>query len=57
MIAIVSDEPLGLDWLSSAREAAPARVLQPEDFDQLLERLRQLGDGRWTALATYFEVV
>ena len=57
MIAIISDEPLELDWLSSDPKEEPARVLKQEDFDALRARLRQIGDGRWTAMATYFEVV
>jgi hypothetical protein len=55
LLAIISDEALGLNWLT-ADASIPARAMQPEDFDELITRLRQLGDGRWTALATYFEV-
>jgi serine/threonine protein kinase len=55
LLAIVSDEPLELDWLSNDAEA-PARVLSSNDIDSLFARLQQLGEGRWTALSSYFEV-
>ncbi|MEW6211216.1 MAG: protein kinase [Acidobacteriota bacterium] len=56
LLAIVSDEPLGLDWLPSDSRI-PARVLNEADVDMLLARLRGLEGDRWTALSTYFDVV
>jgi hypothetical protein len=32
-------------------------VMKQEDFEALAKRLGELGEGRWTALATYFEVI
>jgi hypothetical protein len=56
LLAILSDEPLGLDWMPRDPRT-PARVLTPADIGELLVRLRKLGADRWTALATYFEVI
>ena len=56
LLAIVSDEPLDLDWLSRDSQQ-PARVLNQEDIGVLLNRLRALSAGRGQALATHFEVV
>lgn len=56
LLAIISDEPLGFDWLSKDKET-PARVLTADDIESLFARLRHLGEGRWTALSSYFEVV
>jgi serine/threonine protein kinase len=56
LLAIVSDEPLGLDW-SPSNPRMPARVLSQDDIGMLLARLRSLNVDRWTALSTYFEVV
>jgi hypothetical protein len=55
LLAIVTDEPLGLDWLPDDPKI-PARVLSPQDVDLLLERLRVLEGDCWTALSTYFDV-
>jgi len=56
LLAIVSDEPLGLDW--SPRDLKePARVLNQDDINQLLARLRSLAGDHWMALSTYFDVV
>jgi TIR domain/Domain of unknown function (DUF4384) len=55
LLAIVTDEPLDLDW-TSRDVKCPARVLTEKDVADLLARLRVLGEDRWTALATYFEV-
>jgi hypothetical protein len=57
LLAIVSDEPLGLDWMTSDRVKEPARVLRSADVDVLLARLRSMGPGKWTALSTYFDVI
>jgi TIR domain/Domain of unknown function (DUF4384) len=56
LLAILTDEPLDLGW-TSRDPKHPARVLTSEDVKDLLTRLRELGEDRWTALATYFEVV
>ncbi len=56
LLAIVTDEPLGLDWLPPDPQV-PARVLSSGDVDSLLEKLEGLDSASWTALATYFDVV
>jgi serine/threonine protein kinase len=56
LLAIISDEPLGLDWLSNDTET-PARVLSGDDIESLFRRLQVLDGGCWTALASYLEVV
>jgi hypothetical protein len=56
LLAILTEEPLGLDWMSSDPKT-PARVLTPEDVATLLDRLERLECDRWTALATYFDVL
>ena len=56
LLAIITDEPLGFDWLSKDSET-PARVLSSEDIEALIARIQQLGEGRWTALSSYFEVI
>lgn len=56
LLAIVSEEPLGLDWLPGDPRV-PARVLKQADVDVLLNRLRGLRGDRWVALSTYFDVV
>lgn len=56
LLALVTEEPLGLDWMPTDPKA-PARVLDRADIDALLARLRDLDANRWTALSTYFDVV
>jgi len=56
LLAIITDQPLGLDWMPGDPKV-PARVLAPPDVEALLTRLRALEGDRWTALATYFDVV
>jgi hypothetical protein len=56
LLAIISDEPMGLDWMSKDADT-PARELSSDDLESLFARLQALGEGRWTALASYFEVV
>ncbi len=56
LLAVISDEPLGLDWLPKDADT-PARELSSDDIELLFARLQALGEGRWTALASYFEVV
>ena len=55
IMAIIIDEPLGLEWLPTEANT-PARVLTPADIDMLLTLLRNLEPNTWTALCTYFEV-
>ncbi len=55
LLAIITDELLGLDWLPVGSK--PARELQPTDINTLLARLRGLEGDRWTALCTYFDVI
>lgn len=56
LLAIVSDEPLGLDWLPRDPQE-PARVLSEDDTNALLARLRGLDRSHWQAFSTYFDVV
>src|SRR5262249_2816100 len=56
LLAIVSEEPLGLDWLPRDSQT-PARLLNEAGIRAMLVRLRDLGQDRWVALATYFDVV
>jgi hypothetical protein len=56
LLAIVTGEPLGLDWLPTEPKV-PARVLIQADVDTLLARLRGLAGDRWAALSTYFDVI
>ena len=46
----------GLDWMP-ANPKVPARVLTSADVEALLARLRDIEADRWTALATYFDVL
>lgn len=59
VLAIISDEPLGLDWLPPAAQQrqTPARVLTEADIEDVRRRLQSLEADRWVALATYFEVI
>ena len=56
LLAIISDEPLGLDWLPKDADT-PARELSSDDIESLFARLQQLGEGRWTELSSYFDVI
>jgi hypothetical protein len=56
LLAIVTDEPLQLDWMPDDPKA-PARVLEEDDIHELLEQLRNLPATSWTALASYFDVI
>lgn len=56
VLAVISDEPLRLDWLPSDTET-PARVLNSDDIESLFARLKQRGEGSWMALSTYFDVL
>lgn len=55
ILAIVSDEPLGFDWMP-ADPTAPARILDDSSIARLLSRLRDVEGDRWAALGTYFDV-
>ncbi|MBI3649591.1 MAG: hypothetical protein HY231_00915 [Acidobacteria bacterium] len=56
LLTINSNEPLGLDGLPKDAET-PAGALSENELESLFARLQQLGEGRWSALSTYFEVV
>jgi hypothetical protein len=56
LLALLTDEPLGLDWMPNDPKV-PARVLSQADIDTLLARLREIEGDRWTALSTYFDVI
>jgi hypothetical protein len=56
LLAVVTDEPLGFEW-TPEDPGVPARRLSPEDVDALLQKLKGLPPGSWTALSTYFDVV
>jgi hypothetical protein len=55
LLAIITDEPLGLDWMP-VDPKNPARVLSWNDINTLLDRLRGLEANRWMALSTYFDI-
>lgn len=57
LLAIITDEALGLDWMPRDPVNEPARILSLADIDGLLARLRGLPGDRWTAMSTYFDVV
>jgi hypothetical protein len=56
LLAIITDEPLGLDWMPTDPKI-PARVLNQADINTLLTRLRDLEGDRWMVLSTYFDVI
>lgn len=56
LLAVITDEPLGLDWLPPDSRR-PARPLDAQDVELLLIQLHQLDPTSWVALATYFDVV
>jgi hypothetical protein len=55
LLAILSDDPLPLDW-TSRDPGAPARLLTESDVRALLACLRQLPPRSWVAMSTYFDV-
>lgn len=56
LLAIISDEPLDLDWMTTDANS-PSRELNSEDVESLLTHLLQLNPASWVALATYFDVM
>ncbi len=56
LLAIVSDEPLGLDWMPRDPNV-PARTLNRSDVDDLMSRVRDLEGDHWIALSTYFDII
>ena len=56
LLAVISDEPLGLNWMS-VDPAVPARRLDARDTAELMDKLRELEGDRWIVLSTYFDVV
>jgi hypothetical protein len=57
LLAILSDEPVGAQWMPATPTAAPALLLGDQDVDQLVRTLRTTPGDRWVALATFFEIV
>jgi hypothetical protein len=55
LLAVISDEPLGLAWMSNDPRV-PARVLSTSDISDLLGRIRSFPPGSWVALSTYFDI-
>jgi hypothetical protein len=56
LLAIISEEPLLLDWIPRDPKV-PARLLDDQDAETLLAALDRLSPDKWTAMATYFDVV
>jgi len=56
LLAILTDESLGLDWKPSD-PSTPARVLDQADIDELLDCLKGLPGDSWLALSTYFDII
>jgi len=56
LLVIISEQPLGLDWMPSDQKI-PARTLSQDDINTLLQTLQDLEGDRWTALSTYFDVL
>jgi hypothetical protein len=56
LLAILTHEPLSLDWMPEAPNI-PARVLNQTDIDDLMDNLNALEGDQWTALSTYFDVI
>lgn len=57
LLAIITNQPLGFDWLPTHESQTPARVLNQNDIDMLLSRLLDLEANEWAALSTYFEII
>jgi hypothetical protein len=57
LLAILSDEPVGSEWMPSAGTKAPALVLHEPQVDALVRRLREMPGDSWTAIATYFGIL
>ena len=56
LLAIISDQPLMLDWMP-IESKIPTRELNPQDIPDLLGKLHELGNDKWTVLSTYFDVI
>jgi hypothetical protein len=56
LLAILTDEPLDLDWMP-VNPKVPAHVLNQADIDDLIKKLNALEENKWTALSTYFDVI
>ena len=56
LLAIVTDEPLGLDWIPKDPNT-PARVLKDTDIKALLAKLQELEGDSWTSLSSYFDII
>ena len=56
LLAIITEEPLGLDWMPSDPKI-PVRTLSQDDINTLLKTLQDLEGDCWTALSTYFDLL
>jgi len=54
--AIISKEPLGLDWMPDDPDK-PTRVLSANDIAILMSNLRKLDQDSWTVLYNYFDIM
>lgn len=57
LLAILSEKPIGTEWMPSSPGGAPALVLGDNEVNDLVRTLRETPADRWMALATYFEIV
>lgn len=57
LLAVITEKPLCLDWVPSSDVPDPARQLSAEDLQRMTHKLSALDVGRWSAFATYFDVV
>lgn len=56
LIAILSEEPLRLDWAGRDPQR-PARILSQNDLQDLMMQLRAIQPNQWIALSTCFDVL
>lgn len=59
LLAIISNEPLGFNWMPDNRDIGekPALLLSQNDITSLTSKLRELEPDSWIALSTYFDVI
>jgi len=55
LFGVISDEPLGLDWMPRD-PTAPARLLSDDDLEALMADLQALDPRSWVCLSTYFDI-
>jgi hypothetical protein len=56
LLAIVTDEPMGLNWMPHDPDTL-SRSLDARDVELLLARLHRLDPAKWAAYATFLEIV